>query len=212
MQGLQLGLLLDGSHQGMTISVKKELRDQPPDPILGFDSIAHALLLLQGVLKIFSHGDRIAILILKSKRKVSQDPKEAGKVLSHLICIFGLFALLDLQGLRKIDHQREVVERILIYWSHAVVYEQRTEQQREQEDLRIVILLLVKSSKAFCIDNDDRHLLLFVSLTIENLSPNPKSLCAGINSWSNLESTSTSFGHLLLLSLQLLQEQLVEQI
>jgi uncharacterized protein YhhL (DUF1145 family) len=201
MQGLQLGLLLDGSHQGMTISVEKELRDKPPDPILGFDCIAHALLLLQRVLKIFSHGDRIAILILKPKRKVSQDPKEAWKVLSHLICIFGLLALLDLQGLRKIDHQREVVERILIYWSHAVVYEERAEQQREQEDLRIVILLLVESSKAFCIDNDDRHLLLFISLTIENLSPKPKSLRASIDSWPNLKSTSSIFHHLLLLSL-----------
>jgi len=145
MQGLQLGLLLDGSHQGMTISVKKELRDKPPDPILGFDGIAHALLLLQRVLKIFSHGDRIAILILKPKRKVSQDPKEAWKVLGHLICICGLFALLDLRDFDRLTTSERLLSAVssigpmLLYMSS---------EQSNNASKKIFVSWFCSSSKA----------------------------------------------------------------
>lgn len=60
-----------------------------------------------------------------------------------------------------------------------------------------MILLLIESSQALCVYDDDWQLLVGVGVAVEDLSPDPEPFGARIDSWSNLEACR--FGLLLLL-------------
>lgn len=187
VEHLQLLLFLDGPDDCVAISILEEVSNQSSDSILLLDRIAHALLLLQRLLEIVLLSNAVSVLILKPEGEVTENPQEAGEVHRQLVRVEVLVSTLDLERLGEIDDKAQVVERILVDGAHAVVHEQGTHQERQQEDLRVVILLLVEGAEAFGVDDDDGKLLAIL-LGVEHFLPDPEAFGAGIDRRSYLEA------------------------
>ena len=66
LEGLELFFLLDWSHQGVAVSIFKEMFDQPPYSILRLDIVTRALLSSQCIFKVFFRGNGSALSIKQS--------------------------------------------------------------------------------------------------------------------------------------------------
>ena len=198
----------------MAISIQKELRNQSSYSVLGFNSVAHSFLFLQRIFQVLSHCDWVAILIFESQCKISQYPEEARKILSHLVSIRCFLTSLDLQGLRQVYDQGEIVQCVLVDWPHTIINQQRAEQQSQQEYFGVVVLLLVECSKSLSVDDYDWHFLFFVSCAIKYFFPDPKPLRASINGRADCEAhiLCAVLCHLLFLRPQCFKKQLIQQI
>ncbi len=85
LQTLKLLLFFNWTHKCGAVSISKEVFNESPNPILSFDIIAAAFLLLQGVLEVLFRGYCRPIGIKQLQRKVTHHPEEGGEVLCYLI-------------------------------------------------------------------------------------------------------------------------------
>ena len=142
---------------------------------------------MERLLEIVLLRDAVSELILQSEREVAENPEEAWKVHRQLVGVEVLVSTLDLERLGEVDDEAQVVEGVLVDGAHAVVHEQGAHQESQQEDLRVVILLLVEGAKAFGVDDDDGKLLAIL-LGVEHFLPDPEAFGARVDRGPYLEA------------------------
>jgi hypothetical protein len=192
----------------VAVTILKEFSYETPDPIFSLDCIAHALLVHKGVLKILFLAYNISVLVLQPESEVSQDPKEAREVLRHLVCVCCCFTLPNLKRLGEIDDEAQVVQSVLVYRAHTVIDHQRAKKHRQQKDFGVMILLLVKGTKTFGVDDEDRKLLIFIGLAVKHFFPDPETFGASVDGRAYLEAIEFTLS----LLFKLIHEELVHEV
>ena len=107
--------------------------------------------------------------------------------MSQLVRVHLLLAALDLQRLRQVHDEAEVVEGVLVNGPHTVVDQQRTDKQSKQEYFGVVILLFVEGAKTLSVHNNDWQLALLIFVTVEDALPDPEAFGARVDGWADLE-------------------------
>lgn len=97
--------------------------------------------------------------------------------------------------LRQIDNQREIADSWLVDGANWVVDEVWREENSQWENLDIVIWIFVKSSKTFCINDQNFDGLSFRTEPLDRSPPDPHTLRARIDGWANTEPTSSVEEH-----------------
>ena len=139
LQLLEVTLVLRRPHHRVAVSVFKERSDHTPDAVFVLYCVRVASLLPQGLLEVLFRIDLVAICVQEAQSEVTDDPHEGREELCELIRV--LFrrhlthsrcacpAVPDLNRLRQIDDEGEVLKGLLVDCSHGVIHEVRTDEQ-----------------------------------------------------------------------------------
>jgi len=157
LKELQVFFLLSRSHNGIAISVFKEVWNQSPDSVLFLNCIRWAFLFSQSILEVLFGCNVIPMGILKFQWEVSDHPEEWRKVTWKLLWIGILITLFctNLKLIWEVHDEGKVLQSVLIYSAHWIINEIGAEEKSQEEDSGVMILILVEGTYAFAIHNED---------------------------------------------------------
>ena len=122
-------------------------------------------------------------MIDELKSEVAHDPHERGEVLRVLLGVRVVVAAsgFNLDVLREVDDEAEIVELGLIDRLLAVIDEVGCEQDGQRENSHIVVLLLVGGAEAFGVEHEHLDGLAVGREAFNRLAPDPYTLNDGKN-------------------------------
>ena len=117
-------------------------------------------------------------MIDELKSEVAHDPHERGEVLRVLLGVRVVVTAsgFNLDVLREVDDEAEIVELGLIDRLLAVIDEVGCEQDGQRENSHIVVLLLICGAEPLCIEHEHLNGVTIGCEAINRLTPDPHSL------------------------------------
>ncbi len=93
----------------------------------------------------------------------------------------------DLDVFGEVDDERKLFESVFINTPNTIVNKLRAQQQRKRKNPTVVVSLRIQSPNPLRIYNDHIYWSPIRHLSDHRPSPDPKSLCAGVNGGTNSE-------------------------
>ena len=210
MQFLQITLVLCWPYHRVAVTVLEEGGDHSSGPIFVLDGVRSAALLPQRLLQILFRVDLVSIVVEEAQCEVSDHPHEGREKLRKLVRI----ALVLLRSRRdtacrsahftgariahttishlnrfgEVDDEGEVLQGLLVDRSHRIEDKVGAQEEREQENARIMVLIFVESPNALAIDNQALKWLFRSAVDeVYGLVPDPEALGAWVDRWPNTE-------------------------
>ena len=132
----------------------------------------------QSLFEVVFRCNRLGVSIDKLEREVADDPHERREVLGVLLWVGVVVAAarLNLDVLREVNDQAQVVQLRLIYRLLAVIDEIRGEENGERKDSHIVVLLLICGAQSLRVQDEHLDRVAIRREAVHRLAPNPNSL------------------------------------
>ena len=161
------------SHQSWALSIFEEWCEKSPNSVLLFNIIWKAFLRSQSFFQVFFWANCLSLCIYELQCKISYNPEETWEVLGKIFRILIFRMCINLNVFGEVDDQTQVLNGILIDWADWVIDEDRWTQNCQGKYFKVVILIFIKSSYSFRIDDKDVNFFSILSGSLKWTAPAP---------------------------------------